>query len=93
MADYNEDPSCLQRVQKGRGAMAESLSHKELAKYAAQGAAIALAARQAGARDAYHGPNHIICGLPAYLYKVALVADQEGTVRVGNIEEHSAGQG
>lgn len=71
--------------------MAESLSHKELARFAAQGVAIALEARQEGARAAYRGPNHIICGIPPYLYKVDLVGEQEGTVRVGNIQEHAAG--
>lgn len=68
--------------------MSEPLKPKEIARFAAEGVAIALAARN----EKVHGLTHIICGRPAELFKVDLHVDQHGSVRVGNIEAHNLGK-
>jgi hypothetical protein len=63
--------------------MPDPLKPKEIAKFAAEGVAIALTARGA----TFSGPHHIICGEPQFLYNVEILADQQGALRVGKIEE------
>jgi len=68
--------------------MPEPIKPKELAKFAAEGVAIAL-----GARDAnFRGPIHIICGIPPDIFNVEILADQQGGLRAGKIEEHKSGR-
>ena len=68
--------------------MSEPLKPREIAKYAAEGVAIAMRARAAQ----FRGPFHIICGIPPEIFNVELQADQQGALRAGKIEEHKAGR-
>ena len=68
--------------------MPEALNYKEIAKFAAQGVAIALRARD----ENYRGPMHILAGHDhgngkPELYKVTLQADAHGSLQIGNIEK------
>jgi hypothetical protein len=64
--------------------MPDPLNSKEIAKFAAEGVAIALAARD----ERFHGPIHIICGRPTELFRIEIKADQLGAVRPGQVQEH-----
>jgi hypothetical protein len=66
--------------------MSDPLKPDEIARYAAEGVAIALSARDRN----YRGPVHIICGIPPVLFDVELQADQEGTLRAGKVVEHKS---
>jgi len=46
--------------------MPDPIKPKEIAKFAAEGVAIALSARDAS----FRGPVHIICGIPPDVFKV-----------------------
>jgi hypothetical protein len=67
--------------------MAEKLSPNDIAIAAAQGVAIALNARKLKA----NAPNeelaypfrHIICGIPQYMYDVAIAQGPDGNFSVG----------
>jgi len=63
--------------------MPDPLKPNEIAKFAAEGVAIALKARDAS----YRGTLHIICGDPKVIYNVEIVADQQGNLHPGKIEE------
>ncbi len=69
--------------------MPNPLKPEEVARFAAEGVAIALQARDAS----YRGPTHIICGFPpngdrGVLYRVSLETDEQGTLRAGAPEQH-----
>jgi hypothetical protein len=64
---------------------ARTATPQELAKYAAQGIALALNARKLPLT----GPIHIICGIPRELFNVSLGADKLGELAVGAIQEHA----
>jgi hypothetical protein len=68
--------------------MPDPIKPKEIAKFAAEGVAIALSARNAN----FRGPIHIICGIPPDVFNVEILADQQGALRAGKIEEHKAGR-
>jgi hypothetical protein len=68
--------------------MPDPIKPKEIAKFAAEGVAIALSARDAN----FRGPFHIICGIPPDIFNVEILADQQGALRTGKIEEHKAGR-
>jgi hypothetical protein len=70
--------------------MAGPLKAEEIAKFAAEGVAIALTARDPN----YRGPIHIICGFPVdrEMFRVEIIADQQGALRAGNIQEHQSGR-
>ena len=54
----------------------------DLAKFAAQGVALALNARTA----THVGPFHIICGIPAEMFNINLVPNAKGELGIGGIE-------
>ena len=56
-------------------------AHK-IARAAAEGVAIALAAREAPP----HFPFHIVCGIPPEIFEVSLEASRELGVKVGAIK-------
>ncbi len=61
--------------------MSQALSPKEIAKAAAQGVAIALSARKpapGGVKEDFYIPPYLICGIPPYIFEVALTPDQAG---------------
>jgi hypothetical protein len=67
--------------------MAEKLSPNDIAHAAAQGVAIALNARKLKA-SAVHDEltypfHHIICGIPQYMFEVAISQGPDGSVSVG----------
>jgi len=67
--------------------MAEPLKAKEIAKFAAEGVAIALKARDQN----FRGPFHIICGLPPDdIFQVEL-GNQQGAVAAVNVKEFKLG--
>jgi hypothetical protein len=70
--------------------MAGPLKAEEVAKFAAEGVAIALKARDPN----YRGPIHIICGLPVdnQIFRVEITADQQGALRAGSVQEHQSGR-
>jgi hypothetical protein len=64
--------------------MAAAIDARKIARAAAEGVAIALAAREG---PAIHGPFHIICGLPPeVIFDVTLHENQTGGFNVGSIE-------
>jgi hypothetical protein len=69
--------------------MPNPLKPEEVARFAAEGVAIALKARDAS----YRGTIHIICGFPrngdlGAIYRVSLETDEQGTLRAGAPERH-----
>lgn len=63
-------------------------AHK-VARAAAEGVAIALAAREAPPR----WPFHIICGIPPEIFEVTLEAGREGGVQVGAVKATQVARG
>lgn len=58
-----------------------------LAHAAAQGVALALSLHRQEAKQEFHLPPHIICGIPPYIFEATLKTGPEGTVTVGAITE------
>jgi hypothetical protein len=67
--------------------MAEKLSPNDLAAAAAQGVAIALNARKAKAHavtdELLYPLHHVICGIPQYMYEVAITQGADGNFSAG----------
>jgi hypothetical protein len=62
---------------------------KQVARFAAQGVAIALAARTE--TPEFRGPFHIICGIPKEIFEVTLEADAAGGFKVASVQLQRAG--
>jgi hypothetical protein len=62
--------------------MTSKVNAHTIARAAAEGVAIALAARETPPRF----PFHIICGIPPEIFEVTLEADREMGVQVGAIK-------
>ncbi len=65
----------------------KNIHPKEIARFAAEGVAIALKARE----PEWRGPVHIICGIPPEIFQVTLQGNPEGTVSV-SVGERQASQ-
>ncbi|HUI22138.1 MAG TPA: hypothetical protein VLZ74_13975 [Methylocella sp.] len=66
---------------------ATKVDARKIAKAAAEGVAIALAARE---EPPIHGPFHIICGIPPEVFEITLESEQAGGFKVGAIKPQAA---
>lgn len=66
--------------------MSSKVNAHTIARAAAEGVAIALAARETPPRF----PFHIICGIPPEIFEVTLEAEREMGVKVGAIRAQQA---
>jgi hypothetical protein len=62
---------------------ASKVDARKIARAAAEGVAIALAARE---ETPIRAPFHIICGIPSEIFDVTLESDPTGGVKIGAIQ-------
>lgn len=61
----------------------KTIEPRELARFAAEGVAIALKARE----PRFRGPAHIYCGIPPEIFEVTIVGEAGATqVSVGEVQ-------